>query len=654
MDCMMRRAAVTAGAVAIVGMCGAGGARAATSPATMSLPDSVAPAAAGHPGVGPVPAGRRETVELWMAGRRRAAQRFVDAVSTPGAPGYRRFVSPTAYTQRFGPRPSQVGAVRSFLSAQGFTQVTTSADDDYVSASAPASTVEHAFDVGMRRYRVGSDTFPANDRPLTVPTSIGHDILAVLGLNGARPRGAGGATRAHAARAHAAGSSAHCSAYWGQKTQVVDPAYHGITRAAVPVCGYSAAQMRAAYGLTRADTGKGKTIALVEVGGPSNMLQTLTDYARRNGLPAPRPEQYREEAIGQGVGNPKCGNEAFQESRTDSLAAFAVAPAANQLMVVGDDCDADDDDRGLFNAELAPLTGNGTSASVSVESVSYFLGREGQVPRSVQRASHAISLRAAAEGVSLIGISGDERGVFSPDDPDATVVGGTTLGVGAHDRRLFETGEADEVGERTDHSDAWVDHGIVGTGGGVSRVYGEPGYQKGVVPRTLSDEHPGHAGRTVPDLSADADFESGLLVGQILTTASGKTTSYEPFIGHGTSLSAPLVAGIVTDAEQGSRRNLGFLNPLLYSLAGTRAFHDLRPLSRSLPSTDRADVGRGAVLIKHTFTGGSLVYVLGSEGTGQTVGSGYDTVTGLGSPDGQAFIKALRSGGAHAKEPHHG
>jgi subtilase family serine protease len=647
MDCMMRSAAVTAGAVAIAGMCGAGGASAATSPATMRLPDSVAPAAAGHPGAGPVSAGRRETVELWMAGRRQAAQRFVTAVSTRGSLSYGRFLSPAAYTQRFGPRPSQVRAVRSFLSEQGFTQVKTSADDDYVSATAPASTIERAFSVQMRRYRVGGDTFESNDRALSVPASVGRDIRAVVGLNSSRPYAADGGGRARTA-AHAK----HCSAYWGQRTRPITPAFAGITRAAVPVCGYSAQQMRAAYGLSSADTGKGKTIALVEVGGPSNMLQTLTDYARGNGLPAPRREQYREEAIGQGVGNPKCGNEAFQESRTDSLAAFAMAPAANQLMVVGDDCDtAEDDDRGLFNAELAPLTGNGTSASVAVESVSYFLGREGQVPRSVQRASHAISLRAAAEGVSLIGISGDERGVFSPDDPDATVVGGTTLGVGAHDRRLFETGEADEVAERTGHSGAWVDHGIVGTGGGVSRVYGEPGYQKGVVPRTLSDEHPGHAGRTVPDVSADADFESGLLVGQILTMASGKTTPCEPFIGHGTSLSAPLVAGIVTDAEQGSRRNLGFLNPLLYSLAGTRAFHDLRPLSRSLPSTDRADVGRGAVVIKHKVTGGTLVYVLGSEGTGQTVGSGYDTVTGLGSPNGQAFIKALRSG---AEEHHRG
>jgi subtilase family serine protease len=641
MDCMMRSAAVTAGAVAIVGMCGAGGARAATSPATMRLPDSVAPAVVGHPGAGPVSAGRRETVELWMAGRRHAAQRFVTAVSTPGSPSYGRFLSPVAYTQRFGPRPSQVRAVRSFLSEQGFTQVTTSADDAYVSATAPASRVEKAFDVRMRRYRVGSDSFSSNDRPLTVPTSIGHDILAVLGLNGARPRAAGGA-----ARAHAPASTAHCSAYWGQKTQVVDPAYHGITRAAVPVCGYSARQMRAAYGLTGADTGKGKTIALIEVGGPAAGAQTLTDYAKRNGLPAPRSDQYRQEAIGQGIGpEPKCDDEGFQESETDSLAAFAMAPAADQLMVVGDDCDTD---RGLFNAELAPLTGNGTSASAAVESVSYFLAKERATPRFLRRASQAISMRAAAEGVSLIGISGDDRGVFAPSDPDRTIVGGTTLGIGAHGQRLFETGQADEIADRAGQSGPWHAHGLAGDGGGVSRDYPEPGYQKGIVPASVLRPR---AGRAVPDLSADSDVDSGLAAAEIFATRGGGLSPDTPYVASGTSLAAPLVAGIVTDAEQGSHPSFGFLNPKLYSLAGTRAFHDLRPPSPSLPQTDRAYYTHGAADVGKKVVRGTDISLMGvpGAGTGETLGLGYDTVTGLGSPNGQPFIKGLRADTARGR-----
>ena len=46
----------------------------------------------------------------------------------------------------------------------------------------------------------------------------------------------------------------------------------------------------------------------------------------------------------------------------------------------------------------------------------------------------------------------------------------------------------------------------------------------------------------------------------------------------GTSMAAPLVAGIVADTQQGRTRPFGFLNPLLYQLAGTTALHDVLPL----------------------------------------------------------------------------
>ena len=180
---------------------------------------------------------------------------------------------------------------------------------------------------------------------------------------------------------------------------------------------------------------------------------------------------------------------------------------------------------------LAPLTGHGSSASVAIESVSYRLvyPSESSVPPSLLKVSHAIALRAAAEGVSLLYDSGDEPGVDTPaSDPDVTAVGGTTLGIGAHSQRLFETGWSTAFGERTGNSGPWHDEGILlAAGGGASDVYGEPGYQKGVVPSSMARNKAGQAGRTVPDISADADPYSGMLFGLIVVHPNRKTTPYD-------------------------------------------------------------------------------------------------------------------------------
>ncbi len=146
-------------------------------------------------------------------------------------------------------------------------------------------------------------------------------------------------------------------------------------------------------------------------------------------------------------------------------------------------------------------------------------------------------------------------------------------------------------------------------------------------------------GRTVPDLAADADRDSGILEGVI--TASGR---YQTFDLGGTSLACPLVAGIVADAQQGEASPFGFINPLLYSLAGTSAFHDILPVSGSAPGIDRA-----AYAPKSTSGWGhpasETLDSQNPQDTSQVTAPGYDTMTGLGTPNGAAFIDGLRSGG---------
>lgn len=60
------------------------------------------------------------------------------------------------------------------------------------------------------------------------------------------------------------------------------------------VCGYSAGQLRSAYGANTVNTGKGETITLtlVELGLTPGLFTTLQDYAASNGLPAPSAARY--------------------------------------------------------------------------------------------------------------------------------------------------------------------------------------------------------------------------------------------------------------------------------------------------------------------------------------------------------------------------
>ena len=122
----------------------------------------------------------------------------------------------------------------------------------------------------------------------------------------------------------------------------------------------------------------------------------------------------------------------------------------------------------------------------------------------------------------------------------------------------------------------------------------------------------------------------------------GNVTGYfEQSIG-GTSLATPLVAGVVADAEQG-QPSFGFLNPALYTLAGTTAFNDVRPLPAQVNPAYRGvacDADTCGLLLLTTFDDQSW----STQGyTGQVTAPGYDTMTGLGTPKGQSFISDLRN-----------
>jgi subtilase family serine protease len=618
-------------------------------PALVTLSGSVAPYATANRAIGAVAGSQKLTIQVWLKQRTAAAESFATAVSTPGSAAFGKYLSPGAYLARFGATSAQAASVASWLKSSGFTGVAADAGRDYVQATAAVSTINAAFRTQLTYYRpsgannAGPYALRANNRAVSLPASVAASVIGVTGLDNAAP------TMTYVTPHNPAATSAApngkpisfpCSQWYAQHYAHRLPKHFGTINIPTVICGYSAGQIRRAYGFSSANVGKGVSIALVELGLTADMFQTLADYASANGIQAPSSGRYSELAIGRGAA---CGDPFNVEEQLDVESSYDMAPLANQLVVGGDACDNGFFGlQGLFDADTAVLTGAGGHPLATIVSNSWESFDESE-PVNILQVENAFLVRAAAEGVGMYFSSGDSSGVFTPsDNPFATAVGGTTLGIGNTDPRLFETGWSTAIS--TDVKNRWILEGEQGAGGGgPSLLWGQPNYQRGVVPNSLAKPFGTRPGliRSIPDISADGDPFTGFAVGLLSFDKNGVPNGFfEEDIG-GTSLAAPLVAGMVAAAQQGHRA-FGFINPVLYKLAGTKALHDALPVTSMTPAKYRGvacDVEMCGLLSLTTFDDQSFSMLFY---TGQVTRVGYDNMTGVGTPNGQTFISALR------------
>jgi kumamolisin len=203
-----------------------------------------------------------------------------------------------------------------------------------------------------------------------------------------------------------------------------------------------------------------------------------------------------------------------------------------------------------------------------------------------------IFTEAAALGVTVTVASGDSGSTdgetdgkqhvdFPASAPHALGCGGTSLRI---------TG-----GQITSES-VWNDGAGGGAGGGgISIEFPVPSYQSAV--QMPDNVDTGKPGRGVPDVSGDADPETGY---SILVDGAQQT------IG-GPSAVAPLWAGLTALMNESLGAPVGFLQPQLYAASAQSGFHDI---------------------------------TAGSNGSYQA-GPGWDPCSGLGSPNGTALLKTL-------------
>ena len=576
--------------------------------------------------------------------------RFNDAVSNPASPSYRHFLTPAQFHRRYSPAPAAVAEVTAWLRDEGLRIDNVSGNRTLIDVSGSGAATARAFATTVVSGRRGGMEHLAATRALTVPSDIAPLVVSVVGLNAAMAK-----PMAKTVPPPPVFKNARpCSRFYAQKfakrfrvikkkgkvvgTEGLPDAYG--SRQPWAVCGYRPRQIQGAYGV--ADDvrnglgGQGQTVAIIDAFASPTIRRDLRIYSKRHGLPKLRLRQKTfkgpckkcSRALRQGW---------FGEQTLDFDAVHTMAPKA-RIYYAG----AANPGPGLLRAL------NYIVDRHKAQIITNSYGAVGEQSPDIAANEQAFR-QAIAQGIGVYFSSGDDGnekdtiGYVSADyptsSPRVTAVGGTTLAVGPVNNFRFE------LAWQTYNSVLAANHRrwdpkppgdfYYGGGGEVSRFFAQPPYQRRVVPRRYSTRF-GGKGRTLPDISMLGDPTTGLAVGETVAYPNGKRAYVEARFG-GTSLSSPLMAGYMALADQMAGYHHGFVNPAIYRAyrSGT-SIRDIKQTRRPIASVKR-DFNNG-------FNGkqGYLISLRTSKGGALPARNGYDLATGLGSPRGDALLRALR------------
>lgn len=261
------------------------------------------------------------------------------------------------------------------------------------------------------------------------------------------------------------------------------------------VNGYSAAQLRAAYGPFGSNA---MTIAIVDAYASPNAAADLAAYRQAMGLPDLQPGQFQQFNQTGGSISKVRGNVGWgQEEMLDLEMASAVCPACNLIYV------------GARSASFADLSAAVTFAATKAQVISNSYG----APEFSTETSWPAWNNAALSGDIVTVSSGDSGyGVQYPAASTYVIaVGGTRLTLDGNSKRLSET--------------AWS-----GAGSGCSAYAAKPSWQNIV----------GCSKRAVADVAAIADPATGVAV----YDSYGSRGGLNWYVFGGTSVAAPIIAGI--------------------------------------------------------------------------------------------------------------
>ena len=564
-----------------------------------------------------------------------------------GMPG--GFLSTRDFANRYGQPKAVVLAIEGYLAHYGIHSHAMPDNLD-IQTTGTAGQYNSAFQIVQQNYMIpsrgahgrghGTVTVHGSPQNPKVPSDWGPNILAILGL----------------------------SNYPTEQSDMVGTAdgvaTQGLNNTALQPSDF-AARYHLDTVQNAGGTGHGRTIGIVTLA--ADRPDVVSEFWNAIGLSASQSSASRITTVnvdgGPGAPNAAAGSD---ETALDMEQSGALAPDANLSVYQAPNTDAGFVD--AFYQAAADNTADTVSASwgESETIIRAFTNIGLEDPNYANAFSQAF-LEMGAQGQSMFLSSGDsgaypasrdfgstDRTAGNPDDsPWATSSGGTTLPgpFQVHDLTfnfptertwgwdyLWASGRPAEIGETEEQ---YAESHVTGGGGGYSGYFAMPAYQQGVrgtsnfraveylKPTDFSTTNPFYgvdfglslpydwnfnatppttggegSGRATPDLSADADPETGYLVLYTFDDNTDPTTAtFEQF--GGTSFVAPQLNGATAAIDSLLGRRVGFWNPAIYKFA-TSGNSPFTPLDASGTSNDN-------------------LYYTGAKGNIYNVGSGLGT-----------------------------
>jgi kumamolisin len=502
------------------------------------------------------PADPAERVEVSVRLRRRGVQAFCDRVDRL-ARGDRSVghLRREDFGRHFGADPADVAAVKTFAANHGLSVLREHPEQCTVVLSGTVAQLEAAFSVKLQCFEHASGQYRGRQGVIELPSELDGIVEAVLGLDN-RPQ----------AKPH----------FRMRGQQIRKPML-------ATAVAYTPVQLAGLYGFPQA-TGQGQCVGIIELGGGFRQSDLQT-YFSSLGVATP---QVIAVSVDGGANSPTGdANGPDGEVMLDIEVVGAIAPGARIAVYFAPNTDA-----GFLNAVTQAI--HDTTNKPSVISISWGSAESNWTGQAMKAMDDAFQA-AATLGVTICAASGDNGssdGVtdgsdhvdFPASSPYVLACGGTSL-------RASNSSITSEV--------VWNDGAQGGSGGGgVSGFFPLPTWQSGLRTTGADGATAPLSKRGVPDVSGDADPETGYDV-----RIDGTNT----VIG-GTSAVAPLWAGLLARINQLTGKPAGYIQPQLYQ--NPQVFRDITQ---------------------------------GNNGD-FSASNGWDACTGLGSPDGQQVADLFTGG----------
>jgi subtilase family serine protease len=652
---------------------------------------------------GPAAASATMSITLWLQapGSDAAAEQRVRELYDRSSANFHRWLSASEANGLVAPSAAQVAAVQKFLNDRHLRVVATDDHGHFVRAQVRVSDVQNALHVAIHDFTRGGRSFRANTADPVVDGAAGSVVTAISGLyehhlsphivRAADPD-TGRPLAAVPLAAHPDGAfySPQCflpperdsfttngglptARYQGNRYgQDINNSVEGTWAP----CGYQPSELQTAYGLTglygSGLDGTGQTIVIVDAIGSPTIAQDAELFSQIYGLPDVTPANFQVYFPG---GQPPAPDTGWaSETTLDVEWAHSVAPNAKIALVIAPS-PSDDDLQAAVLFAIQHHLGKVISNSYGEA--------EADAPPALLDSWNRLNRLAAARGISIHFSTGDDGdsnpsgftpglilpGVSTPaDSPWATAIGGTSVALDANNNIKWQTSWGTNLTRIVDRASLGSPPVVpplqlgfqFGSGGGSSGYFDKPGFQHGL---------PGTQ-RLLPDISYVGDPYTGVEIICDATSCSGAPAGSGPeveVIG-GTSLSCPMFSGLWAIANQAAGEDgLGQAARLLYGLkrgaitdvvavgsehnvtgvikTDTGVTHEsAQSLAQPLDTTQPFY----SALYNSPFSTRWFVLTFGTD-TSLTATRGWDNSTGLGTPNGKAFVDAVVSA-AHRED----